>query len=197
MIPDLSELQNRLASSDPWAAADARRILFALAQTEFPNHAGETDSFLEMAYDCTLYLRDGRHRRDDRYWLEIWYIQQLFKQRKNPRATPTASGPVGAMLTFLADEVDKWDAAQSKHSPEIIDNLTEMGNLIFQHHAVGEKLSVGDLKRLECLAINIAVGLEIMTGDVSILLRYGNLLKNLKRQRAGDLKNNLLPKNCR
>ncbi len=184
---NLTEIQNNLASSDPHVVIDAEQALIAVAQDTFPDLSTLDNDGLDSAYDIALSTRDAYLTKDpsgsriERYWLRVWYIQQLMKGRGCAWSDPPSATPLGRLLTFLADEVNKWTGEGSRHSPEVIDALTEVVTQLRRHEA-GESI---DLKRVEQAAVTVCVGLELLTGDETVLVRFGRALKAVKQAYAG------------
>ena len=177
---NLTELQNNLASSDPHVVADAEQTLLAVARVTFPAPFEKLDDAQLLAYyEAAL---DKRDSDVDTYWLRTWYVQRLLNDRQCGGSTPTPETTVGALLVFLADEASRWTARSGRYSVRILDGLTEI-IWHLRHYEDGVPL---DLRRIEHIAIEICVDLELATGDETILLRFGRALKNVKSSLPPD-----------
>jgi hypothetical protein len=139
----------------------------------FPEFVEMSDAELFRTYEETTLNRHdaGRH------WLRVWYLQRLMNARQSEGCRPSVTSAVGALLVFLADEVDRWTAKESRHSPEILNALTGIVEQLSRSDAGLDM----DLKAIEHAAIVICVGLELVTGDETTLLRFGQALKHVKR----------------
>jgi hypothetical protein len=172
---NLTELQNNLASSDPSVATDAEQTLLTVARVTFPAPFEKLDDAQLLAYyEAAL---DKRDDDVDTNWLRTWYVQRLLNDRQCDGSTPKPETKVGALLVFLADEVSRWTARSGRYSVRILDALTEIVCCLRRQEDNGIPL---DLRRIEHLAIEICVDLELATGDESVLLRFGRALKNVK-----------------
>jgi hypothetical protein len=172
---NLTELQYSLASSDKEVAAEAEQILLTVARVTFPAPFDVlTDEQLLAYYEAAL---DRRDDNVDTYWLRTWYLQRLLNQRQCAGSTPTPTTRVGALLVFLADEASRWTARSGRYSVGILDGLTEIIWHLRHHEEDGVPL---DLRRIEHIAIDICVALELATGDETVLMRFGHAMKAVK-----------------
>jgi hypothetical protein len=170
----LTDLQNKLASENPQYVVDAKIVLRQQCDDLFPAYMTMSP---EELFEEHKKVTCARSESVTNHWLRVWYLRLLIDERQGIGSSPIATTAVGALLIFLANEVDLWTNIEGRCSAEVIDALTS----IVAELKAEEDGRAMNLKKVEQAAILICVNLELLTGDDMILTRFGSALKAVMR----------------